>query len=368
MSTKVGQLFLTSKYKRFWYPTRPFFTLGLGLFLASLGWIGILPLSWALWAAAAFALDDLPMTPIIAIMTAINNLFHGRKTLKAQVIISTITIALIIGSSLGFFVFAQMPVIVAGFTQYIALTSCSPILISIGAILGGYMAHITHKMNPILGMGLGITLMSYAPITIPLIVEIVFISSASFAFITSIATKQALSFYFKRQYGHSNADGYNQARSVEEQQIFIEKQAKNFSVEKQAFEKLTQFCQNRVSTIKDTSFILTELMNARTARSNPYKDIYHGLMKPELTEEDIVSVKKLIVDSAVAPIIPLDVELANSLLLKFIHEAGAVLIGTLHSTTNPDNFTLESKTECNKSMISMSGGLDESLTRPFSCP
>lgn len=365
---KVGQRFLTIKYKRFWYPTRPFFTLGLGFFLASLGWIGILPLSWALWAAAAFALDDLPMTPIIAVMTASNNLFHGRKTLKAQVIISTITIALIIGASLGFFVFAQMPAIVAGVTQYIALTSCSPILISIGAILGGYMAHITHKINPILGMVLGITLMSFAPITIPLIVEIVFISSASFAFITSIASKQALRFYFKYQYGHSNADGYNQARSLEEQQIFIESQANKFAVEKQAFENLTQFCQNRVSTIKDMSSILTELMNGRTGISNSYKDIYHGLMKPELTPEDIVSVKTLIVDSAVAPIIPPGVDVSNSLLLKFILAAARVLSVTIVSTTNPDNYTLESKTTMNKVMLSMGGGLDESLTRPFSCP
>ncbi len=365
MTNKVEQRFPTIKYKRFWYPTRPLFTLGLGLFLASLGWMGILPLSWALWAAAAFALDDLPMTPIMAVMTASNNLFHGRKTLKARVIISTITIALIIGASLGFLVFAQMPALVAGVTQYIALTSCSPILISIGAILGGYTAHITHKMNPILGMGLGITLMSFVPINIPLIVEIVFISSASFAFITSIAAKQALRFYFKYQYGHSNADGYNQARSPEEQQIFIEGQANKFSVDKQAFENLTQFCQNRISTIKHTGLIWAELMNGRTSISNSYKDIYHGLMKPELTPEDIVSIKTLIVDSTVESITPPGV--SNSLLLKFMLASLSVLTAMVATTRNPDDDTLASKTAMNKSMIEISGGLDESLTEPFSC-
>jgi hypothetical protein len=62
--TEILKRFPTERYKRFWYPTRPLFTLLTGLFLAGLGGVGILPLSWALWFAAAFALDDLPITPI----------------------------------------------------------------------------------------------------------------------------------------------------------------------------------------------------------------------------------------------------------------------------------------------------------------
>ena len=192
--------FPTEKYKRFWYPTRPIFTLFLGLFLSSLGWLGIMPISWALWAAAAFALDDLPITPITAMFTSINNLMQGRKTLKAIVMITAISLAIIAGSLLGYFVLAQTPIAVKLISDYIALTSCSPLLISIGAMLGAYAAHATHKISPFMGFGLGILVASFIPFSPPLIVEIMFLSIAGCAFVTSVLVKHSLRAYFKFTY------------------------------------------------------------------------------------------------------------------------------------------------------------------------
>ena len=205
---QIQQKFPTERYKRFWYPTRPLFTLLMGLSIAALGWIGLFPMSWALWFAAAFAFDDLPLTPITAMFTAVNNLLQGRKKFKAIVMIITLSAALILGGVLGYVVLAQSAVAVKFITDYIALTACSPILISMGAMLGAYIAHATHKISPFMGFALGIGVASWIPFSPPLIIEIVFLSIAACTFLAAVITKQALRAYYKHYYGESNADGY----------------------------------------------------------------------------------------------------------------------------------------------------------------
>ena len=179
---EIFKRFPTEKYKRFWYPTRPLFTLFMGLFIAGLGWIGLLPFSWALWFSAAFALDDLPITPITAMFTAMNNLRQGRKTLKAIVMIIAIGFAVITGGFVGYFFLAKTPIAVKFITDYIILTDCSPLFISLGAMIGACVAHVTHKMSPFMGFSLGILIASFVPLSPPLIVEIIYLSIAASAF------------------------------------------------------------------------------------------------------------------------------------------------------------------------------------------
>lgn len=298
----ILEQFPTEKYKRFWYPTRPLFTLCWGLLIAGLGFIGILPLSWAVWFAAAFAFDDLPLTPITAMFTAVNNLMQGRKTLKAIVMITAISLAIIGGGLLGYFVLAQTPFAVKLIVDYISLSSCSPILISLGAMLGAYAAHATHKISPFMGFGLGIIVASWIPFSPPLIVEIVFLSAASCAFVTSMLTKQALRAYFKYAYGESNADGYEQARSPEEQDAFIVEQAKKFDVTPEEFQKLAAHCKEKASVYKSEASILEEFMGQRNYVTNSFKDIYHGLMNPRLTPAAAIITKNLIANSQLAAI------------------------------------------------------------------
>jgi hypothetical protein len=290
----ILQRFPTEKYKRFWYPTRPFFTIGLGLFLSGIGFIGLLPMSWALWLAAAFAFDDLPLTPIMSMVTAINNLAHERKQFKSATMIIIVSLSIIAGGLIGFFVLSQLPVFLTLITGFIDATSCSPILISFGAIAGGLLAHFTNRISPFVGMSSGVLIMSLLPIPIPFMVDLVFICAASSAFVTSVVTKQALRAYTKFRYGHSNADGYEMDRSETEQQVFIEEQAKKFSVTTEQFENLITLCRGKIQSIKDKATFVEEFGGTRQPITNSFKDIYHGLMNPHCTVENVKSVKELL--------------------------------------------------------------------------
>ncbi|MDF1683575.1 MAG: hypothetical protein P1U36_02855 [Legionellaceae bacterium] len=347
---KISSRFPTEKYKRFWYPTRPLFTLFTGLFIASLGWIGILPLSWALWGAAAFAFDDLPLTPINSMFTAVNNLVQGRKTLKAIVMITAISCAAISGALLGYFVFAQTPLALKLITDYIALTSCSPLLISFGAILGGYIAHATHKVSPFIGFTSGIFIASWIPFSPPLIVEVVFLSIASCSFLASVLAKQGLRMYFKYTYGDSNADGYACARPPEAQAEFINTQAAQFNVTTEAFKNLAQHCKEKISTHKSQATLFEEFTGNRTYVTNSFKDIYHGLMNPNLTETKVQEVKELIKNSKLPPDY-------NNPQTKLEVERNFAL-GMF-----PD---LEARTRGHQVKIVEGGGLDDDLIMPFS--
>ncbi len=292
--TEILKHFPNERYKRFWYPTRPIFTLFLGLTITSLGVIGIIPLAWALWAAAAFALDDLPLTPILAMFTAVNNLKEGRKTLKAGIMIAALTLAVLSGGFLGYFVFAKSAFVMKLITDYITLTSCSPLLISLGATLGAAVAHTTHKIRPFLGILLGIGIASLIPFSPPLMLEIMFLSVASFAFVTSVVVKQGLRAYFKYRYGHTNADGYECARNEEAQNAFIKSQAETFNVTDNQLQDLAAHCKEKAAAYKRDASFFHEYFGDRTHVTNAYKDIYHGLMDPNLTADTACDVKKLI--------------------------------------------------------------------------
>ena len=259
----VLQRFTTEKYKRFWYPTRPLFTLLTGFFLAGLGVIGILPISWALYLSAVLAFDDLPLTPIMAVLTAANNLAHGRKTTKAVIMITTISLAALTGGLLGFFVLSQLPTFMLIISGFIAATSCSPVLISIGAVVGSLIAHFSNKISPFMGIILGTLIFSCLPIPIPLMVDVVFVCAAGLAFVSNIVAKQGLRTYYQYRYGHSNADGYGIDKEPEQINVDLKSQAAKFNVEQYAFTRLLNHCKNQVSLIKSQATFVEEYSGMR---------------------------------------------------------------------------------------------------------
>ena len=290
----VSRLFPTDRYKRFWYPTRPFFTLGLGFFLAGLGLVGLLPMSLALWLAGAFAFDDLPLTPIMSMIGAINNLTHGRKKLKSATMIIIVSLAIIAGGLIGFSILSQSSFFLTLIVGFIAATNCSPILISFGAITGGLLAHFTNRISPSTGIMIGVFIMSFLPIPVPLIVDLVFVCAAGTAFIASIITKQILRAYSKFRYGITNADGYEMNRLATEQQVFIEEQAKKFSVTSEQFITLITLCREKIQIIKIKATFFEAYIGTQQPVTNSFKDIYHGLMNPSCTVDDVRSVKELL--------------------------------------------------------------------------
>ncbi len=143
---KIKQRFLSETYKQFSYQTRPFTTIAMAVLLIGLGFFHIVNLAVISWILAAFVLDNVALTPIMSALRAVSNLANGRKTFKAKIMLVVIVVSLLAGAVLGCFVWAPMPMITKFFLDYIALTGCSPFLISMGAMAGGYFSHATHKI------------------------------------------------------------------------------------------------------------------------------------------------------------------------------------------------------------------------------
>ncbi|MFT4059019.1 MAG: hypothetical protein QM652_05665 [Legionella sp.] len=289
----VLQHFPVERYKRFSYRANLLFTLSLGVFILGLSYISVLPITWALWLSTTFVFNNLLLTPLMSIVNASNNLYHERKKLKSSIILASTLLAALTGGILALLIFSQMPVLMGLLTNFISATR-SPLLISIGAIVGSVVAHMSNKLSPALGMVLGIFMISRLPIPIPLTVDVVFISMAAFAFITNIAAKQCMRLYYKIRYGHTNADGYKINLSETDQQEFIDKQASLFKVTSEQFKTLVQACQTKIHKIKNETGLLDELSCPKQTKINSFKDIYHGLMNPKCTKEDAQCVKELL--------------------------------------------------------------------------
>ncbi|HVT62848.1 MAG TPA: hypothetical protein VHD33_05100, partial [Legionellaceae bacterium] len=163
---KILHYFPTERFKRFTYSTRPFTTVVMGITLVGLGWLHILSMPIACWLLAAFVLDNIALTPIMGAINAVNHLLNSRKILKASIMLAAISLSLISGAYLGYFYLAPMPMIAQVLSKYITITGCSPFLISIGAMLGAYVSHTTHKIPLFWGIFFGSCLASivYIPV------------------------------------------------------------------------------------------------------------------------------------------------------------------------------------------------------------
>lgn len=294
---KILKRFPTERYKQFSHQTRPFFTMATAFFLIALGWLQIVNFVVIAWTLAAFVLDNVALTPIMSSLRAINHLANGRKRLKSLLILIVVALALISGTGLGYFVLMHSTWVTAFFTNYIALTGCSPFLISMGAMAGGFVSHATHKIPLFWGILIGSCLASVIYLPIPIAFEVVYFSAIATAFFATVIARQSLRLYYKVYYGHTNADGYGIDKNPTEQREFVNHQALKFAVTPTQFSALTSQCKTRISETKRDASIWNEYMGYRSYTTNSYKDIYHGLMNPTLSEEDVVEIKHLIVNS-----------------------------------------------------------------------
>jgi hypothetical protein len=294
---KILQRFPTERYKQFSHQTRPFLTMAMAVFLITLGWLQIVNFVVIAWVLAAFVLDNVALTPIMSALRAINHLNNGRKQFKSMVILAVVVLALLAGTGLGYFVLLHTPAVTSFFANYIALTACSPFMISMGAMAGAYFSHSTHKVSLFWGIFIGSCLASILPIPIPIAFEVVYFSAVAIAFFATVIAKQSLRLYYKLYYDHTNADGYNVAKNPTEIREFAITQAHKFGVSAPQFTALTEQCRSRIEETKRDASFWAEYMNYRSNTTNSYKDIYFALMNPTISAEDITEMKHVIANS-----------------------------------------------------------------------
>jgi hypothetical protein len=348
---KILQRFPTEKYKQFSHQTRPFFTLATAICLIALGWFHVVNFMVVSWILAAFVLDNIALTPIMSALRAVNHLVNRRKTFKSIMTLLVVALSAGLGVGLGYFLLGHFPIVASIFTDYISLTGCSPFLISMGAMLGAYIAHATHKVSLFWGIFIGSFLATMLYIPVPIALEVIYFSAVGTAFFATVLAKQSLRLYYKLNYGHTNADGYGLDRNAQEQREFALEQSKKFGITLREFEVLSYYCLARITEVKKDASIWTEYMNYRSQITNSYKDIQFALMNPNITEEEIRETKYLIAHSNLTPAFN-TAENKNKV-------ASMYRLGTFFA---PD---LELRTMAHQFKISESGILDPKVQAPF---
>lgn len=320
-SRKIIEQFPTERLKRFSFPIRPFFTLGSFVFFTTMFFLGALPLAWAIVFTAAFAFDDLPLTPFIRLLRAANNLYHHRKQLKSIITMLCITLGALVGGFLAYFYFIHQPLFMFGMAFFVFGTGCSPIWIFLGGVIGAIIADITKQITPLFGITVGFSLGFMIGFSLPItfispVVSAVFIASVSCAFLGSVIAKEGLRLYYYLRYGHSNADGYYLDRTPEKQAAFIANQANQLHVSIDTFKRLTTYCMAKIKMIKTEASLMHAITSTNLSnpwaifywlwdeftlkqhyQTNAYKDIYHRLMAETLNSENVEAVKELLKNS-----------------------------------------------------------------------
>ena len=294
---KLMRPFFTDQYKRFFYPSRSTFSLVAAMLFALLAYFSPIPLAFIALAAACFFSDDIPLTPVMSLVTAMSNLYYSRKTLKAYVTLVSVVSALVIGALVGFFVLAQWPLCTAILGSYLAITYSSPFIMALGALLGGVFAHTTGKLSAFWAVTTGLVIGSLLPIALPIVFELVFISAVVSAFCASVLTKQVLRLYHYCRYGASNADGYAMDCSPSQQQALMKNRAQELGMAPEVFTKLTTYCRKKVHDIKSHASLWQEFSGERRLATNSFKDIYHALMRPHTSRFEIRSIKNMLVNT-----------------------------------------------------------------------
>lgn len=297
----ILQRFPTERNKQIFFPSRALFTLSMSLAFLALMATGILPIFWGIVCISWLAFDDLPITPIMQLFKSSSNLANNRKTLKSSIMIAMISLALIGGGLLAFFVLSSNPLFMLGIATFVWGTGCSPTLILGGSLLGAIGAKASGKVTPFFGMILGLCIAAaigiFLPVAVPLLIDAVFITAIATAFIATIITKQCLRSYYKSQYGHSNADGYEMDRNADAQDEFVKQQAHHFGVSKENFTALTEHCKKKIEFIRRNTTLWDECTLNTHYHANAYKDIYLGLMNPHPTPNDVDQIRALLHDS-----------------------------------------------------------------------
>lgn len=276
---KVKSQFLTNKFRLIFYPNRPLFTLFLSMALATLGIIGVLPVSLAFYFALTTAVDDMVFTPFLRVVQSINNLANKRKTAKSILTLVLLTLALLGGLAFSMLVLAKSPLIVTAIHSFTMSTGSSALMIGLIATIGSIGAHLSNKVSPSAGLVLGAFIGGFIPFTIvPLSFEIAFLGTAATMFATSIISKQCMRMYYKLRYGHSNADGYDFEISTDNKPSENDKkQAAFFKKQPETVMRLRQSLLEGIKLTNKQLHFGHSITGSKWQLTNSFKDILHQL-------------------------------------------------------------------------------------------
>lgn len=348
--------FLTDRYKRFLNSNSVLFVFVEELFWAILAFVGILPTSWLTWFFAR-SFNKLIATPIWQIFASINNLRNERKQFKSIIMLITLSLSMIIGGLLGYFVLYQSPLFMGAVTTFLNQISCPPAISFFGAMFGGIIATLFGKIPPFIGVSVGTFIGSYLPLTIPLIVDVVFVSSLTTAVFAGYIAKKLLRAYYQTHYGYANADGYKTDCSPAEQEEYIAHQAKKFNVEPLKFKELITHCKNQIKKIKSRASFFEEYWEIRRAKTNTYKDIFHKLMDPKLEQEDIDEARELLRLSTTSKVKE-DTEALSSISKKELKYLPSFFTSIHLNKTGNEVRVLTHQ-------LFLEGGIDDEMIQPF---
>jgi hypothetical protein len=276
----VFRRFATERFKRVNSLTSPLFDMAVFLTLAIVFAIGLCTFKLAFNLAALYFYIFIPNSLTVLARKAIDNLINERKQTKARVMLLTIAASLLLGGLLGYFVLSKVSL----FLDFVCIGGLSPILISCVMLSVYHLEDLLKKTKlgfiPFLVIYFCILIIPFSSAVVPLMLDVVFASAVSVAFVASLIAKQALRFYHYYNYGHTNADGYEINRSKIEQEQFMEQQAQNFYVNTNAFKALVEECRKKIIQAKsrpnnfDAAFHVT-----KKEAANSFKDIYFALMR-----------------------------------------------------------------------------------------
>lgn len=288
----VFRRFATERFKRVKHLTSPLIDIAVFLALATSFAIGLFTFELAFTLAALYFYLFIPNTLAVLAGKAINNLINERKQTKAWVMLLTIAASLLLGGLLGYFVLSKS----ALFVDFVCIGGLSPALIAC-FMLG---CHATKDLSdtrlfflsPILLLTCWLVPVS----AIPLMLDVVFVSAVSVAFVSSLIAKQALRFYYYYNYGHTNADGYEKNRSQTDQEEFMAQQAQFFKVSTKEFKALVDECEKEIFLAKNRqvdNYDFPYIPVTKEESANSFKDIYFALMRPpsDLASRQILLVK-----------------------------------------------------------------------------
>lgn len=276
----VFRRFATERFKRVKHLTSPLIDIAVFLALAIGFTIGLFTFELAFNLAALYLYIFIPNTLAVLAGKAINNLINERKQTKAWVMLLTIAASLLLGGLLGYFVLSKS----ALFVDFVCVGGLSPILIA-SLILGGniFKKHLDDTRFNFIGPIMILTGWLVPVSAVPLMLDVVFVSAVSVAFVSSLIAKQALRLYYYYHYGHTNADGYEKNRSQTDQEEFMTQQAQFFKVSTKEFKALVDECEKEIFLAKNRqvdNYDFPCIPVTKEESANSFKDIYFALMRP----------------------------------------------------------------------------------------
>lgn len=283
---KVFDIFPTAKFKRIFYPIRPWFTLFQGAIFAALGLTGILPVGLAMWLALVICMDDLVMVPYLRLAKSFENRLNNRKKWKSNIAIFMVLFGIIAGACFFALVLAHSIIFISILSSVIQHSGSILLTGGLG-IAGGCVARLA-GISPLVGMAIGSTIGYAIPllfgVCVPLFAECVFSGAAIGGFLATVITKDVLRIYYRLRNGHSNVDGYDfNVYSIETEKDRIA--AKTLQMAPEAVTNLRCAAMEVRQAVKKQCHLGHDITGTRWQYTNSFKDILHTLNRA-CTEAD----------------------------------------------------------------------------------